>query len=33
MFVINCPFCGEREQSEINAGGEAHLVRPKQPPE
>ena len=23
MFVINCPFCGEREQSEFKAGGEA----------
>ena len=33
MFVINCPFCGEREQSEFKAGGEAHIVRPKQPTE
>ena len=33
MFIINCPFCGEREQSEFKAGGEAHIVRPKQPTE
>ena len=33
MFVINCPFCGEREHSEFKAGGEAHIVRPKQPTE
>ena len=33
MFIINCPYCGEREQSEFKAGGEAHIVRPKQPTE
>ena len=33
MFVINCPYCGEREQSEFKAGGESHIVRPKQPTE
>ena len=33
MFLINCPFCGEREQSEFKAGGEAHIIRPKQPTE
>ena len=33
MFIINCPFCGEREQSEFKAGGEAHIIRPKQPTE
>ncbi|MDC1130166.1 sarcosine oxidase subunit delta, partial [Candidatus Pelagibacter sp.] len=21
MFLITCPFCGEREQSEFKAGG------------
>ena len=31
MFLITCPFCGEREQSEFKAGGEAHIERPKQP--
>ena len=25
MFLITCPYCGEREQSEFKAGGEAHL--------
>ena len=33
MFIINCPYCGEREQSEFKAGGEAHIERPKQPTE
>ena len=33
MFLINCPFCGERDQSEFSSGGEAHIVRPKQPTE
>ena len=33
MFIINCPFCGERDQSEFSSGGEAHIVRPKQPTE
>jgi ferrochelatase len=33
MFIINCPYCGEREQSEFKAGGEAHIIRPKQPSE
>ena len=31
MFIINCPFCGERDHSEFKAGGEAHIERPKQP--
>jgi sarcosine oxidase delta subunit len=22
MFIINCPFCGERDQQEFKAGGE-----------
>ena len=33
MFVINCPYCGERDQQEFKAGGEAHIERPKQPTE
>ena len=33
MFIINCPYCGERDQSEFKAGGEAHIERPKQPTE
>ena len=31
MFLINCPYCGEREQVEFNCGGEAHIERPKNP--
>ena len=31
MFLINCPYCGERDQQEFKAGGEAHIERPKQP--
>ena len=33
MFLINCPYCGEREQAEFSCGGEAHIVRPKNPPD
>ncbi len=33
MFIIKCPYCGERDYSEFNYGGEAHIVRPKQPTE
>lgn len=28
MFVINCPHCGPRDQSEFTYGGEAHVARP-----
>lgn len=31
MLLIPCPFCGEREETEFHCGGEAHIVRPKQP--
>ena len=31
MILIKCPYCGEREQSEFTNGGEAHVVRPKDP--
>ena len=31
MLVINCPYCGERDQSEFSNGGEAHVARPKNP--
>ena len=27
MFLINCPYCGERDQQEFKAGGEAHIER------
>ena len=31
MFLINCPYCGERDQAEFSCGGEAHIERPKNP--
>ena len=31
MFLINCPYCGERDQSEFSNGGEAHVKRPENP--
>ena len=31
MFVIHCPYCGEREETEFHQGGEAHIERPKDP--
>ena len=31
MILIKCPYCGEREQSEFTSGGEAHVIRPKNP--
>ena len=33
MLIIKCPHCGEREQEEFTCGGEAHIERPKNPPE
>lgn len=31
MFLINCPWCGMRDEEEFTYGGEAHIVRPKDP--
>ncbi len=31
MFLIHCPWCGERDQSEFSSHGEAHIVRPPEP--
>ncbi len=31
MLQINCPCCGPRDESEFSYGGEAHIVRPKEP--
>ncbi len=31
MLQISCPWCGPRDQSEFTCGGEAHIVRPKNP--
>ena len=28
MFIINCPYCGERDQTEFTCHGEAHIARP-----
>jgi heterotetrameric sarcosine oxidase delta subunit len=28
MFLIRCPWCGERDQVEFSYGGEAHIARP-----
>jgi heterotetrameric sarcosine oxidase delta subunit len=31
MFLIPCPWCGERDETEFRCHGEAHIARPKQP--
>ena len=31
MFLIKCPYCGERDMIEFTHGGEAHIARPKHP--
>ena len=31
MFLIACPWCGERDQSEFACGGEADIGRPTDP--
>lgn len=31
MFIIDCPWCGKRDQSEFAAHGEAHIERPQNP--
>jgi len=28
MFLIDCPYCGTRDQSEFSNAGEAHVARP-----
>jgi sarcosine oxidase subunit delta len=28
MLLIDCPWCGERDESEFSCAGEAHIVRP-----
>lgn len=28
MLLIECPWCGHREQTEFSAHGEAHIARP-----
>ena len=31
MFLIQCPWCGERDESEFSCAGEAHIERPLDP--
>ena len=31
MLLIVCPWCGPREESEFDCGGEAHITRPEKP--
>ncbi|MCY4192545.1 MAG: sarcosine oxidase subunit delta [Rhodospirillaceae bacterium] len=31
MLLIQCPYCGPRDESEFDYGGEADIVRPKNP--
>ncbi len=31
MFIIKCPWCGERDQTEFTCHGEAHITRPEKP--
>jgi sarcosine oxidase subunit delta len=28
MLIIECPWCGERDESEFSYAGEAHIARP-----
>lgn len=28
MLLIDCPWCGPREETEFSYGGEAHIARP-----
>jgi len=31
MLIIECPYCGARDEAEFHYGGEAHIVRPENP--
>ena len=31
MLLIDCPWCGQRDEAEFSYGGEAHIARPTQP--
>ncbi len=31
MLIIKCPYCGSRDESEFRYGGEANIIRPKNP--
>jgi sarcosine oxidase, subunit delta len=30
VFLIHCPWCGERDETEFQCVGEAHIARPLQ---
>jgi heterotetrameric sarcosine oxidase delta subunit len=31
MLRIQCPWCGERDQTEFRCGGQSHIIRPVDP--
>jgi heterotetrameric sarcosine oxidase delta subunit len=31
MMLIDCPYCGPRDETEFHYGGEAHVVYPEDP--
>ena len=31
MMLIECPWCGGRDETEFRYGGEAHIARPEDP--
>ncbi len=31
MLIIDCPYCGKRNELEFSYGGEAHIKRPEDP--
>jgi len=31
MLLIDCPYCGPRDETEFSCGGEADIARPKKP--
>jgi len=31
MLLIDCPWCGPRDETEFRCGGEAHIARPTDP--
>ena len=31
MLLIECPWCGVRDETEFSCAGEAHIVRPLEP--
>jgi sarcosine oxidase subunit delta len=31
MLLIECPYCGPRDETDFKCGGEAHITRPEKP--